>query len=292
MKGRDIQTSNNGEFLLVAEFEKNIAAYEVSTRKKLGEYSTHYTLGKRMCISNSGKLFAAAAFSRFGVSLYDVTSGDVLWTNKGIKKIGSICFSSDDSHLIVVSTDWEMYTLSLEDGSVIEKEAGVDDFYPGKDIEVRRTGSGKLKWNSLRVDPEKRILCLCSGKDKVFGSVFRGGLLCYSSEGKLLWSEENKPEEHYIHLAYCSEYDYVLCFGLKIGEKRKKPYLFLDVYAAETGALVYTSEIGTIAHTYSDSERIIIDVTGKVFEVGKDSCVASSRRFSVSSAFRKASEKK
>ena len=86
MKGRDIQTSNNGEFLLVAEFEKNIAAFEISTRKKLGEYSTNYSLGKRMCISNSGKLFAAAAFSRFGVSLYDVASGKVLWTNKGIKR--------------------------------------------------------------------------------------------------------------------------------------------------------------------------------------------------------------
>ena len=292
MKGRDIQTSNNGEFLLVAEFEKNIAAFEVSTRKKLGEYSTNYSLGKRMCISNSGKLFAAAAFSRFGVSLYDVASGKVLWTNKGIKKIGSIFFSPDDSHLIVVSTEWEMYTLSLEDGSVMETEPGIDDYYPGKDIEVCRTGSGKLKWNGLRIDPEKRILRLCSGKDKVFGSVFRGGLLCYSSDGKLLWSKENKPEEHYIHLAYCSEYDYVLCFGLKIGEKRKKPFLFLDVYSAETGALMYTSEIGSIAHAYSDSERIIIDATGKVFEVGKESCVLGGKRFSVSSAFRKAPEKK
>ncbi len=30
---------------------------------------------------------------------------------------------------------------------------------------------------------------------------------------------------------------------------------------------------------------LVIDATGKVFEVGRDSCVLSSRRFKVSSAF-------
>lgn len=285
MKGRYIKASNNGKFLLVAEFQNNIAAFEVSSGEKLGEYSTKYSGERRMCISNDGRLFAEAAYSRFGVSLHDIESGKILWTNKKIKKIGPICFSSDDSKLIVVSSDWEMYTLSLEDGSIIDTEPGVDDFYPGTDIDVRKTGSGNLKWNELRIDPEKRILRLCSGKNKVFCSVFRGGLLCFSSNGELLWAAENKPEEHYTHLAYCSEYDYVLCFGYKFGEKRKKPYFFLDVYSAENGELAYSSDIGTEAHEYSDAERIIIDVTGKVFEVGKESCVPSARRFKVASAF-------
>lgn len=285
MKGRYIKTSNNGKFLLVAEFQNNIAAYEVSSGEKLGEYSTKYSGERRMCISNNGQLFAEAAYNRYGVSLHNIENGEILWTNKEIKKIGPIFFSSDESKLIVVSTDWEMCALSLEDGSIIEKEPGVDDFYPGIDIDVRKTGSGKLKWNGLTINPEKRILRLCSGKGKVFCSIFRGGLECFSSKGKLLWSAENKLEEHYTHLAYCSEYDYILCFGYKFGEKRKKPFFFLDVYSAENGVLVYSSDIGTEAHAYSDAERIIIDVTGKVFEVGKDSCVPSARRFKVSSAF-------
>ena len=57
------------------------------------------------------------------------------------------------------------------------------------------------------------------------------------------------------------------------------------MYSAENGVLVYSSDIGAEAHAYSDAERIIIGVSGKVFEVGKDSCVPSSRRFKVSSAF-------
>lgn len=56
MKGRNIQISNNGEYLLVAEFEDNIAAFEVSSGKKLGEYSTKYSGGRLMYISNSGSL--------------------------------------------------------------------------------------------------------------------------------------------------------------------------------------------------------------------------------------------
>ena len=287
IKARNIKTSNNGKFLLVSAFNENLAAYEVSTGKKLGEYSTKYSGERRMCISDSGKLFADAAYNRYGVSLHDVESGKILWTNKQIKKIGPICFSSDDKNLMVVSTDWEMYTLSLEDGSIIESEPGVDDFYPGTDIDIRRTGSGKLKWNGLRIDPKKKILRLCSGKDKVFCSVFGRGLLCYSKEGDLLWTPENEPEGQYIHLAYCSSYEYVLCFGYKTDEERTKPYHFLDVYSAESGALVYTSGIGSVAHAYSDPERIIIDVTGKVFEVGKDSCVRSDRLFDIYSAFHK-----
>ncbi|MCR4642378.1 MAG: hypothetical protein K5697_10160 [Lachnospiraceae bacterium] len=151
-----------------------------------------------MCIFDSGKLFAEAAYQRYGVSLHNVESGKIIWTNKEIKRINSICFSSD---------------------------------------------------------------------------------------GKLLWSAENNPEEHYIHLAYCSDYDYILCFGYKFGDKRKKPFDFLDVYSAESDTLIYSSAIGSIDHAYSDPEHIVIDATGKVFEVGRDSCVLSSRRFKVSSAF-------
>ena len=56
---RHMKASNNGRYLLAAEYEKKISAFDSVTGAKLGEYDTKYGPGDdRLCISDSGKLFA------------------------------------------------------------------------------------------------------------------------------------------------------------------------------------------------------------------------------------------
>ena len=52
---RQMKASNSGRYLLAAEYEKKVAAFDSVTGAKLGEYDTKYGPGgDRLCISDSG----------------------------------------------------------------------------------------------------------------------------------------------------------------------------------------------------------------------------------------------
>ena len=165
---RHMKASNNGRYLLAAEYEKKVAAFDSVTGAKLGEYDTKYGPGgDRLCISDSGKLFAAAAYSRSGITLYEVESGKALWNTKEVKKIQRLHFSADDKVLYAINAENKRFTLSLADGSVTSKENGYENLYPDSELEVSSAREylfvgGKSK-KYLR-----SLLSVCSGGGRVY----------------------------------------------------------------------------------------------------------------------------
>lgn len=269
----EMESSKNGSYFLAAEFEKKVAAYESATGRKLGEYDTRFTSGgKRMCIANSGKYFAAAAYSRFGITLFNAETGNALWTTKEIKRVQRIYFSDDDTMLLAINNDDILYTLSTTDGSIISVEKGIQKIFPDSSLEVKLTSRDYLEWNGGSVSIGNIVLDLCSGNDRVFCSIMGGGLKCFSDNGNMLWSAENKPEEHYISLGYCPKYDYIIGLGFKYGDERTEPFYFLDVYSAENGTAVYSVELKeeAYAYTFIDTAEKIVSGNGNVYILEKE----------------------
>lgn len=282
MKVRAIKASNNGRFFLAAEFEKKVAAFDIQSGEKLGEYDTRYEWGgSRLCISDSGRYFAAAAYGRWGITLYDTASGETLWNTKEVKKVQHLDLSADDTVLYVTNGLNTLYTLSLEDGSIISTEKGVEKIFPSSDLEVKMTGKGLLKWEGSSVKPEGSVLSFCSGGGQVYSSIMGGGLKCFSADGKEVWSAENKPNEHYVSLGYSTESGHVLGMGYKFDSPRKKPYWFLDVYNAQDGTPVYSYGLDDGQEFAFAGGRKVICSGGSVINIGNDSCFAEGQQIHI-----------
>lgn len=280
----EMESSKSGNYFLAAEFEKKVAVYESATGRKLGEYNTYFESGgKRMCITDSGKYFAAAAYGRFGITLFDIEKQNALWTTKEIKRIQQISFSADDTKLFAINNDDKLYTIAMTDGSIISIENDIRKIFPDSTLEVKLTSdTHHLIWDGGSANLNGEILCFCSGSSKLFCSIMGGGLKCFSVEGSELWSAENKFEEHYIKLCYCPKYDYIVGLGFKFGSERTEPFYFLDVYSAESGDIAYSVGLNdTFQYTFIDNGERIVSGTGNVYILQKDSYTMSEKQFDI-----------
>lgn len=274
-------SSKSGSYFLAAEFEKKVAAYESATGRKLGEYDTHFEGGgKRMCIADSGKYFATAAYGRFGITLFDTETGNAIWTTKEVKRIQMIFFSADDTKLLAINNDDKLYTISMTDGSIISVEKGIKKIFPDSTLEIKLTSCECLIWNGGSVSLTDKILRLCSGNGRVFCTIMGGGLKCFSSDESELWSVQNNPQEHYINLCYCPKFDYVIGIGYKFSSERTEPFHFLDVYSAESGTIVYSVGLNDKSqYTFIDNGERIVSGIGNVYTLEKDGFILNERQF-------------
>lgn len=280
----EMESSKKGSYFLAAEFKKIVAVYESSTGRKLGEYNTHFESGgKRMCIAESGKYFAAAAYGRFGITLFSTETGEAIWTTKEIKRIQQICFSSDDTLIFVINDDNRLYTLSSADGSIVTVEKSIVKIFSDSTHEVKLTSHGNLTWNGGSASlKDNKILCLCSGNSRVFCTIMGGGMKCFSDNGNVLWKAKNKPNEHYVKLCYNQKYDYIIGLGFKYSSARKEPFYFLDVYSAENGTVVYTVGLNDNSqYTFINNGERVVSAIGNVYILEKDGYILKEKQFEI-----------
>lgn len=236
-----------------------------------------------MCIADSGKYFAAAAYGRFGITLFDTETGSAFWTTKEVKRIQSIYFSADDTKLFAINNDNKLYTISITDGSIISVERGIQKIYPDSTLEVKLTSDEhQLIWDGGSANVTGKILRLCSGNSRVFCSIMGGGLKCFSVDGSELWTAQNNPNEHYINICCFVKFDYVIGLGFKFSSERTEPFYFLDVYSAESGNIVYSVGLNdAFQYTFIDNGERIVSGSGNVYTLGKDGFILNEKLFNI-----------
>lgn len=288
MKVSLMVSSNKGSYFLAAEYEKKLAAYESSTFRKLGEYNTHYEFGgKRMCITENGKYLAAAAYGRYGITLYDTQSGEPIWVTKEVKKIQYIRFSEDDTLLYAVNDDNRLYTISAADGSTVSVEKSIKIISADSTPLLKYTSRKKLIWDNVSVSfTDKEPLRLYSGNNRIFCALQCGGIKCFSLDGNELWSAENKPEEHYIQLCYNKKYGFITALCFKYGGNRTDPIHFLDVFSDESGELIYTVKLNEKPtcidfYTFTDNGESVVSGNGNVYILGKNGYTMKEKQFDI-----------
>ena len=271
MRIYEMASSQNGRFFLAAESEKTVAAYEADTGRKIGEYRTHFESGgKRMCIMDDGRYFAAAAYGRFGITLYETETGHALWTTKEVKRVQKIVFSADETTLLALNADERLYTISCTDGTILSVEKAITKAFSDVALDVKLINKAQLIWNNMSANLEnKKILRMCSGGGSVFCAILGGGLTCFSDSGNMVWHAESKPEEHYTRLCFCPKHNLIIGIGYKFGSSRTRPYHFIDGYSVETGDLVFSSELDTdsFEYTFVNQGEGIVSNTGKVYSL-------------------------
>lgn len=277
-----MKASNNGRFFLAAEFKHKLAAFDAVTGRKLGEYDTKFESGgSRMCISGDGRYFAAAAYGRFGITLYETETGKALWKTIAVKRIQRLYFSNDDKLIYAVNAECVRYTLSAEDGSIIAKDKGYEKFVPDDEIDVSIVREYLCSGCRSKKFPMP-LLDLCIGEGRVFCSVMRGGLVCCTPDPEELWSAENIEGEHYVRLAYVKKYGYVAAQCYKFMDGRTEPFCYVDVFSAKTGEKIYSFGLGKdYVFAFVNGGEQLVSGSGIVYDLGEKGSAVSGMTYDI-----------
>lgn len=210
---RHIATSFNGDAFAAAEFEKVVYIWSFEDLKRLKTLDTKLDFGgKRLAISPKESLCAVGAYSRYGITMYDLNSGQVLWNNKELKKVQRLEFSLVDDTLYACFDDKPMHVINSRTGDITEKIKGIkniwfspyDNIYltEGNNLSLHNVESNK----TLIINRETfAILDVKFAEDILFICESGGPLRAISiNDGRIIWQIKIE-DSHFLRIGYCEE---------------------------------------------------------------------------------------
>ena len=193
-----------------------VSLFDENGKTLLLDIKSSYEIGgTRGAVSNDGKLFATAAYSRKGIDLRNI-NGNLIWNNKEIKKIQGLAFSSDNQYLYVWNGDEPQHTyyVRISDG-VVERRIVASWVQPSlcsSDLIFYKADTLIIDSKKIKA-PTFCFLDVTATKEGICVSPVCEELVMYNHYGKLLWKsnfvKENK-EDHIIQLISDESYIYGL----------------------------------------------------------------------------------
>lgn len=118
---RQLATSHSGDLFCAAEFEKTVHIYSLKDYEKVTTLDTKLDFGgKRLAVSSDDQLCAIAAYRRYGITMYHLPDGEVLWNRKDLKKAQVLRFHPSKDILIVSITYGPTVFVDAKTGETIK----------------------------------------------------------------------------------------------------------------------------------------------------------------------------
>ena len=124
---RQMAASYSGNIVAAGEFKKTVHVYDIVGGRELCQFDAGLDFGgRRLAVSDDGKLCAAGAYKRFGISLHNASDGKLLWQRKDLKKVQGLRFSRRHKNkLFAFFDDRACHILDVEDGKTTDKIRGM-----------------------------------------------------------------------------------------------------------------------------------------------------------------------
>ena len=88
---RHIATSFNGQTIALAEFKKRVQIFDINSLEVISEFDTILDFGgRRLAISEDGKICICGCWERHGICAYETKTGKIVWQRKDLKKVQHI----------------------------------------------------------------------------------------------------------------------------------------------------------------------------------------------------------
>ncbi len=206
---RHLAVNLDGNIIAAAEFEKAVHIWNVQSATKLITLQTNLDFGgRRLAISSDGSFCAVGAYNCYGICLYSVNNGSLVWNRKDLKRVQWVDLF--DGNVIVGIDEKPLHVLDLITGNTLETVRGVkakwisfyDDFYL-----LEKVGSLNLYRNNKLVALLERtsfsVLSVAFSKDKVIVSEAGGPISAYLlTSGDLVWRNYPDVGSHFLDLNY------------------------------------------------------------------------------------------
>lgn len=267
-----MNSSLNGRFFAVGVSDGTVMVFDSVQKKKIAEIKTNIdssVYSSMLCVSNYGSKIAAAGHSHCGITLYDTQTGRAVWVNNEIKEIRAVWFSDDEKLVYAASIDDRLYTLYAKDGGTTDEFGtdtdGFDYSYQVIIGAICHYGQKMLSFSRKKIPHPKKANRVVIQKRILYVAI-GGGLFCVDTEFDTIWKAENKPEEHYVMISYCKEFNTVICVGIKFGSEGT--HYFVDAIGADDGKLIASCETDSTCadgFAFINGSKEIVTGDGNVF---------------------------
>ncbi len=216
---REVAASYAGRIIAAAEFKKTVHIWDLKLERQICCFESIFESGgKRLAISEDGKLCVAGAYDKHGIAMYDALNGDTIWQRKDLNKVQGLyfsscyqdcilaCFDNKPCHVLEAKTGETMTTIKglrkfaespFAKIQLLDKKRAIEvlDFEQGQCI-------GKIKPLTFAV------LSSIFTENSVIISEAAGPVSSYAIQGaKLMWRYTPKLGSHVLAVSYCEEMD-------------------------------------------------------------------------------------
>ena len=260
-----MRVSKNGRYLMTADIyspkdKANYTVYDTQTREMKGRFVAQSHISeKTFDITNQGNLAVCAAYEKQGISLIEVETGNVLWTQKKIKRIFMVYIDKTEENVVVCCQYDGVYVLNINNGDIINHMYSDEmhlNLY-GEDICFTK--------DKIALVGEHRIECptfswlepLGIKGGVVLQPAAHVGVMMYNYDGTMVW--ENK--ELFGKVVY-QENSELLCSYCSVEYVGK-----ITIVSAKDGKTVATTDIPDYACAFINDNKTLVCNTGKMYDI-------------------------
>ncbi|MBD5135488.1 MAG: hypothetical protein HDT39_05920 [Lachnospiraceae bacterium] len=271
----DMRASKNGKYLICSDSVKRGKAvytvYDTINKQVKGRFPAQGQLNSdTFDVTDNGKYAVCSAYQRQGVSLINISTGEIIWTKK-LKDIMKVYFDKQDKNVVVCCRYDYNYTLNISSGETIsednnekmERNLYGDDFkFPEDDIVI--IGSRQIKSTSFS------FLDVIGTPHSVIVNPTEEGIMCYDLSGELLW--ENKDVE-IGEIVYQEDTD-TICGTVNIYNQGK-----IVILSAGDGSVLCEYKTEDYGYTFIDRNNTLVCNTGKMYDVSNKEIKVKNEEF-------------
>lgn len=260
--------SKNGKYLITADPVSNkdkaiYTVYDTETGMVKGRFVAQNQLNvSTFDVTNDGQYAVCSAHQRQGVSFIKVETGEVIWTQKKVKKISKVYFDKEDEKIAVCCQYDGTYFLYIHSGEIAfhdySEEIYVNTY--GKDIRFCERNIAKIGRKQIESPSFAFLEAIGTPKGVVLNPVGEGVML-YDYEGNVLWENKNIEIGRIVY----QEEDNTIC-GLVSTYDGKK----IVILSAEDGKIVSELAIDNFPCTFIHHNKTLLCNTGKMYDVSQN----------------------
>ena len=269
-KIKTISTNHSGDRFAVAEFEKRVQIWDL-TSGLIRVIETDFNFGgRRLSISTSGKYLTVGSYDKKTITTYSVDTGEVLWTRRDLKRCGTVQHFEFDTESVFVTLERQAtQILSADKGATIQKVTGAQGLWElGYKSQViiekyDRINLVDKDFKAMKTSPKRTFAILDSSysADNLFISYSAGPLESINLKSfKPTW--KTKPVGHFLDISFNSLDNKVV--GIR-WEYEKGGNKYLNVINCATGNIENEFDLGDIVeHSFLKQGKYLLTSTGKL----------------------------
>jgi hypothetical protein len=211
---RHIETSYNGNNVILAAFELSIEILDFKQQKIISSFDTIMDFGgRRLFINDKGNICVCGSWEAKKICGYDVSSGKIIWERKDLKQVqGLLKIRSNPNALFANFERLPSRFLNIETGEDIKIFHNVESYFESKYQPINFFYTGRNSKISHTLELSKSILLkkhsfglldVAFSKSSVLISECGTPLYCYDSlSGAKKWESILNKDGQFLNLSY------------------------------------------------------------------------------------------
>lgn len=261
------QSSNNNEYFALAEFDKKVHIYSSVDFKYIKSLNTHLDYGgSRLQIIPEFNLIITGSYERFGIECYNISTGEMVWNRKDLKKVQKIRLDSDYKTISCFFDNQAGQKIDVINGITLSKYKNVTDVFSSQyeELSLLIVKKYEVYYRDKLVAsilPESWAVSFAYfTNDKLAISEYEGVFRIFSLKNyDKLGSYYSPKGSHILSFIFDSLHEKYICFEYQYKDDSRYYIVHIDINGDEKNRFEITNGYN---YTFFSKHNLIVNAKG------------------------------